>query len=753
MSQKVYQYILKFGVYISLLSAFLVYKRFLFPYITSKQIFFNIIIEILFVFWIAYIIKFPQYRPKKSWITFGLASFFAALLLSCITTVDFNLSFWGDVERMLGVFHILHFLGLYLIIITVFDEWRDWKVLLIISIAFSVFISLYGLSGPSPYSTIGNVAYVAGYLIFNIYFVLILFFKEKNTILRWLYLIPLFIMMLEFKKVSVSGAYVGLGFSIIVLFFLYAVLNKNKKIRYITLSFFVLMTVIAVFGYLNKDAGWVKSNPFLEPLSEITFEKDTFQTRLISWKAAFKDLPNHIFLGTGHGNFAITFDKHFDSKFYDFTRNETYFDRAHNNLIDILSTTGIVGLITYISIFLAAAYYLILGYIRKKINVHEFILISCLIIAYFVQNLAVFDSLVTYISLMITLAFVYWLNQESEETLIDKAQEKANNTISHLSKDKKFSNSEIYSLVLVGILSVLLIYNYNYKVSLMLIGTIDGQRAYGGGDLNKTIEIYKDVLDYNTILDRDSRTTIIRIFSSNPNSFNNLDPEKRDDTINFLVEQAEKNVKYNPGDSLNQMMYAQLLNSVAVYYRGNEEKFNHYSNRALEAIDKSIEASPERVPIYFQKAQILLSRNENDKAIETLKYALSLNEEYYDSHCYLAKTLFFLQKEEEGFKYMDECISLGGAKLLSPTNFVGGLLQHYLEQEDWDRSVKLYERLTQLESKNVKIWIDLANLYKKIGNYENAIRAAQKTADLDASISSFADEFISSIKEENKISD
>lgn len=72
---------------------------------------------------------------------------------------------------------------------------------------------------------------------------------------------------------------------------------------------------------------------------------------MISWRGAVKDFHNHPVIGVGFGNYAIIFDKMFDSKFYNYATGDTYFDRAHNNLIDIASTTGLVGLITYLSIF------------------------------------------------------------------------------------------------------------------------------------------------------------------------------------------------------------------------------------------------------------------------------------------------------------------------------------------------------------------------------------------------------------------
>ena len=146
MSQKIYLIILRWGVYLSFLSVLLTHRNFYFPYISTKQIYFNVLIEVLFVFWFAFVIKYPSWRPKKSWVSFGLLAFFAAILLSCFFSVDFNLSFWGDIERMLGFFHLFHFLILYFIIITVMRSWADWRHLFLAFLAIGILVSLHGIS-------------------------------------------------------------------------------------------------------------------------------------------------------------------------------------------------------------------------------------------------------------------------------------------------------------------------------------------------------------------------------------------------------------------------------------------------------------------------------------------------------------------------------------------------------------------------------------------------------------------------------
>lgn len=734
MQQKTYLTILKTGIYLAFLSVFWVFGSLLFPFITSKQIYFNILVEVLAIFWLVFLIKYPEHRPKKSWISIGLISYFATILVSCFFSVDFNLSFWGDIERMLGFFHIFHFLIFYFVIITVSREWKDWKVLFIISIICATIVSLYGLAN-MHYSTIGNTAYVSGYLIFNIYFALLLFFREKNKSLRWIYILAIPIMLLEFNKAFTSGAIVGLGFSVIIFLFLLAILGKNRKLKNYSLSAFIIVVAIIGTIFLSKDSDLVKNSSYLSRLtSNVSFQKVTFQTRLISWKGAARDFKNHPVLGVGYGNYAFVFDKYFDPKFYDYTRAETYFDRAHNNIVDIASTTGIVGLLTYLSIFFAAGFYLIRGFKKDKINLIEFSLISSLIIAYFVQNLAVFDSLVTYMGLMAILGFVYWLDNNGEPDF--------------LGADKPLVDKEIFSFLIVGILIFTIFYQYNYKPLKMLKGTIDGQTAFAQGDIIGTTEAYKKALSYNTILDRDSRDSFTRIISSNLNALNKIDKKKAEEILNFAIVEAKKNIEYNREDSLMQTGIAQLYLTTAQFYENSDlNLYNYYMGEALSAIDKGIEASPRRIPLYFLKAQIFLLRGEKDQAIATLEYAISLNEKYYDSVCTLARFYFILENNEKGFVAMDKCLDTGGSGLLSPVSYVQNLINHYAEKEDWPRIIKLYERLTGLSPSDSKVWVNLASLYARMDEKEKAIEAARKAAELDPSMKDEVDVFIRSLGE------
>ncbi|MBI4779119.1 O-antigen ligase family protein [Candidatus Falkowbacteria bacterium] len=743
MTLKIYLNTLKIGAYLSFISVFLVFTNLLFPYITSKQIFFNILIELLTVVWLALIIKYPEVRPKKSWISFGFAAFFSALLVSSIFGVDFNLSFWGDIERMLGWFHIVHFFLFYLIIITVFRRWEDWRNLLIASVIAGTGVCLYSLF-KIPYSTIGNTAYVSGYAIFNFYFALILFFrrhgeekiKHQDWLISALYLLVALIMLLVMKVTHTRGAYVGLGVSFLLFFILHALYSRSKKIKIYSLVIGVSAIILVSLIFLFPNSGLVANNSVLTTIAQISSSQVTFQTRLISWKAALKDFPNQPILGTGYGNYAITFDKYFDPKFYNYTNAETYFDRAHNNLVDIASTAGLLGLLSYFSILAAVFYYLLKGKRQGRISTNEFILLVCLFVAYFIQNLAVFDSLVTYICLMLALGYVYWLIEGSDEEEEEFAAGEAG-----------LANKELAILIIAGLVILSVVYQYNIKVFGMLSGTINGQIKLAQGDIISAVNEYKKALNLNTPLDRDSRASLVNAINGRQEALLAMDKATAKEIADYAVSLAEANVALNPADSMMQMQLAQILNTAAFVNQDNENKFYFYSNRALEAIDESIKSSPGRVTIYFSKAQIYIGRNDKDNAIKTLKYAVSLNDKYPESVCYLAKVEIYFKEEVEGYKALDRCLDLGGAGYLNPAELIKISINHYLEKNDYARLLPLYIRWADLEPGNVEILVNLSLIYEKNGDKAGAIEAAKKAAEIDPSLRSAAEEFIKKLGE------
>ena len=732
MSPKTYLRILQGGIIASLLIILFVFKELLFPYITSKQLPFNIIMEILLAIWLVFIFRYPEYRPKKNYISYGLIAYFLTILVSCFIGVDFNLSFWGDAERMLGFFHLAHFLIFYFILITVFRTWKDWQALFLSSVVVATLVSLFGLFGPTDYSTIGNTAYVSGYLIFAIYFTILLFFRCQNKSLRWLYILPLIPMFIEFKNMHTSGAIIGLSISILLMFLLIGLSHVNKRIRQGSLVIFIL-AIIALAGIFSQIHSVWFQNSFLKNL---TAQKSTFQTRLISWKGAASDFKNHPIFGTGFGNYALIFDKTFDSKFYDYSTSDTYFDRAHNNIIEIASVTGVVGLITYLSIFAAVLFYL-----RKEFKLNgkysggdinglnniEVIVIISLVVAYFIQNLAIFDSFSTFTGLMIILGFIYWLDLRRGSSEIEDKEPRF-----IIEKD----GTEAICLISFLIIAFVFTNYYNIRTWQMFSGTINGYSEIASGNLEAGFDTYKSSL-VGRPMERDARVTLINLVISNPSLLSNLNADQVQSIFDYTISLAQKNVSYNPDDSMMQMQLAQLLDTAARFNYRNLEKFNFYSSQAMQAIQASVDASPGRATIYFIKAQMQLVRMENDQAIATMKEGIALNPNYFEGYCRLSQ-IFFLLKDS---KYdsdlgstLNNCVDKGGDQQLSSQTLLKTAINYYSDHKDYNRAAILSERLTSISAADPQAWLNLAELYLVIGNNNKAEESIQKGLLIDPSL-------------------
>jgi tetratricopeptide (TPR) repeat protein len=499
--------------------------------------------------------------------------------------------------------------------------------------------------------------------------------------------------------------------------------------------------VVAIFS--QSQQAWFQ-NSFLKNL---TTQKITFQTRLISWQSAAKDFHNHPMLGTGFGNYAVVFDKYFDSKFYNFTTSETYFDRAHNNLIDIASTGGLVSLFTYLSIFLALFYYLITEMKRNgwragtsdanhRKNL-ELIILASLVAAYFIQNLAIFDSFVTYIGLMITLGFVYFIAEQGKEGIAEPQKAPLIKT----------QNLEITTLIVFLIIAYSFTSIYNLRPKRMLADTIKAYSQMLSGEFMPGFKSFKEAL-HGDPLERDARVVLINLVGANPQLLKMLSQEEASEIVDYTVSSAEKNVSYNPQDSLMQMQLASVLDVATQFYVSfDKDKAGDYSNRTMTAIDASVAASPGRATVYLSRAQMHLIRGNNEKALEDINYAINLNPNYYEGNCRLAQLYAYLKNNENFGQALDKCIDTGGDKYLTQQEFMADSINYYIENNDLIRAAKLGKRLVELNPEDADMMFNLAKIQYALGDKVQATENISKAVKLNPEISTFWQEFIQAFAE------
>ncbi len=741
MKAKNFQLILQIGTILSFFTLFLFTSDLLFPYITGRQLVFNVLVEMMLPFYVILIWRYRQYRPKKNLVGIALLSYLFVILVSCFFSVDFNLSFWGDAERMLGWFHLSHYFVFFFYLLSAWRSSKDWYNLLAFFVVLGVILSLVYLGGDNR---IGNTAYLSGYLLFNLFLALILFVKTK-TYFRFIWLLSLVPIFLALYQARTSGAFFGLAFAIALLLILLGVLMERKTYRLWTLGALVVFVVVILGVFSQRNTDWFQSHRLL---SGLTFEKNTFQTRLVSWEGAAKEIPNNLLLGVGYGNYAHIFDKQFNSRFLDYARTETYFDRAHNNLIDITATTGVLGLITYLSIFIALFYYL--WHLLKKrgfriknnenvnYSVKEILLIVALLMAYFVQNLAIFDTQSTYLSLMLVLAYIVFLAES--ELIVNDEGVKESYFYKPLTSAMKFVfiALTVFSLFLISI---------NYRTAGLFASSVEAYSTVVRTEVSLGMEKYREALKINSPIKRDARSMMINHFNKNKDLFSDLPTDEMVENVNYIISLAYENVLYNPLNAKTNLHLSQVLETASRLFVSEEES-EELLLQSLEAIKRSIKSSPERAPLYLSKAQVYLSLEDYDAVEENIKMAISLNENIPDGYCLLSQIYLALDNKEDAYSYLNECIKRDGLDNISLDSLLIQGLQRYQENENYDKSLLILDRLEDLKPDDPAVYFELMKLNLYIDDKEESIIASEKLVELVEGIEEASSIYIQIANEE-----
>jgi tetratricopeptide (TPR) repeat protein len=206
------------------------------------------------------------------------------------------------------------------------------------------------------------------------------------------------------------GTVIGLIAGIIVTALLVAYTMRHvKRVQYAAVGSLVTLLVIVGGFWSLRTVPAIRDIGFLQRLATISAQDDTVMARFINWHIAWQGVKEKPILGWGQENFAIVFDKYYDPSMY---AQEQWFDRVHNIVLDWLVAGGFLGLISYVSIFLAALWLMWRG---KVFTVTERSIITGLLVAYTCHNFFVFDNVTSYILFGMVLSYIAWRYADAHE--------------------------------------------------------------------------------------------------------------------------------------------------------------------------------------------------------------------------------------------------------------------------------------------------------------------------------------------------
>ena len=438
----------KFFLHASVLAVLVVMTTTFFPFIGGKDYYFRFAIElalISFLLWWAFEADFGAVLRKvqgefRRPVVIAVSLFVLVFILATIFAYDPHAAFWSNFERGDGGFQVLHYYVFFLLLVILFDTQKDWKTIFRVSLATGVlmilygvladlgivksFVGIYGGAPPAGWwapltqgrfqGSLGNPAYVAPYILFSFFYLAYLWASDpKRTWLKHAGYIALAAFFLLFFVLSQTrGALVGLG-AAAAAFLIYLAWSFKAWRRWLAPTFIICAIAASLLIYYH-DSPFVKKLPGGR-IFDISLSDQTVSTRVWTWGSAWQGFLERPVLGWGPENFTAVFDKYFDPRHYvPGEQTETWFDRAHSLYFDALAETGILGFISYFSIFAVLFWQLFRRRASEALSpgfqddlIRNGIVLA-LPIGYLVQGLAIFDVLPIYINLFLFFAFAHF---------------------------------------------------------------------------------------------------------------------------------------------------------------------------------------------------------------------------------------------------------------------------------------------------------------------------------------------------------
>ena len=463
----------KFFLYLVPFIILIVTRSTLFPFIVGKYFFFRVFVDLALISFIwawargetqKPIFNFSakggsalggQFSIFKNPIVIAVSVFTLIFLLAGFFGYNPSASFWSNFERGEGGLQMLHLFIFFILMVLLFRDEESWRKMLKFSIWAAVLMIAYGLlaavetkSGEPVFrffigpnlcdpnvrfsGSLGNPAYLGTLMIFSLFFAGVLLNSGWNVYkkwLKWLFmgLFILFLLALLFSQTR--GAFLGLIMGIIVgLFYLLFVLPKGRMWKILlaaTVIFIILGWVVFNFRHSIDLMPFCGNEGGGNRILDISPNAASFKTRLLLWKQALVLTKERPILGWGPENFSPAFEKHYRPEF------TVWFDRAHNIFLDYLSQTGILGFLSYLSIFITFYWQFfkktLINADKKPMTADKFksaaisnqsavirSLLFALPIAYLVQGIVLFEVLPIYICLFIFLAFANYKFSKQE---------------------------------------------------------------------------------------------------------------------------------------------------------------------------------------------------------------------------------------------------------------------------------------------------------------------------------------------------
>lgn len=587
-----------------------------FPFTSGRGFLFRILTEILLVAWGILALRNPVYRPRRNPVILAYLVFVAIISISGLAGTNPEKSFWSSLERMEGIITYLHLFGFLIVLISIARVHSIWRTLFHLHMVAGWLMATYCLyewsMSPSDHrlaGLTGNPAFLATYCLFQIFAAIFLATSRTKSTKRFgkgfyyglAVAAQLSILYASGTRGTVIGLAAGIIFSTGIFVFWK---NAAPKLRRFSIGLLALLLVLIGSLALARNTELVKGNASLARLAVAGNFQASAKARLIVWGAALKGAADHPMLGWGPENFNLILGRHFDPRLYD---HSPWFDRAHNVILEWLCAAGILGLGAYLAIFGIALFFLWKR--RSDQNGLIKILIAAILVAYLVQNLFLFDDIISslfFITILGSIATAPVGSSPIAPTVLNR-----------------WSAFPNYYWAIIGMVAFALVsYGINYRaIKHNLLLARAAYQKFPQGPLGN-LEAFKTILDEKAFSQREAIEELYTFMTGVAN-WRKLGPKLEDEWARYLVDSFDHLIAKNPLDDRPLIMAAR--------FRIRLRHFEH----AVALLEKAREIAPRKQFVLIQLAHAYLLMGNKQKTEEVLKYTYELAPNYP-----LAKTAY-----------------------------------------------------------------------------------------------------------------
>ncbi|HEY4479120.1 MAG TPA: O-antigen ligase family protein [Candidatus Paceibacterota bacterium] len=708
---KYLKYIVTAGLFLVPFIPLIISRDMLFPFITGKNFWFRIIVEIIFAAWLLLMVRDRSYRPIFSYLAGALGLFLVVITIADIFGANPYKSFWSNYERMEGLITHLHLFAYFIVLGSYVKTEKFFERLLQTSLGVSVIMGFYGIlqltgavkinqGGVRLDATFGNATYLAIYVFFHIFIALFLMARWRgHKAVSYIYGLVVVLHLFILYHTQTRGAMLGLAAGLLVAALLYIFLSREKNtLRKISIGIIVALVVFGGAVLLLRNSNIIKKFPPLERLSSISLKEGTARFRV--WNVAWHGVKENPILGWGQEGFNFVFNKYYDPQMY---TQEPWFDRTHNIAFDWLVAAGILGFLSYLSILVL---FFVVLWKKTQMTLLEKAILSGAIVGYTVHNIFVFDNLGSYIIFFTLLAYVHY------RATIDKQV-----TVS----EEPHAASFRLALPVVVLFLTVAIWFGNAKGMLTAKTLIDAMQSHPEG-ATKNIELFKKALSYNSFGSTETREQLAQMAQSALGA--DVDNSVKEGFFNLAFLELKKQVEATPEDARYQLFTGVFLS-----------RFGQ-GPLALPYLEKALELSPKKQSIYYEIGILQINAGKMAEALETFRKAYELAPTSPESRQYYALAAVYAKRSDIAKEV------LGGKDYTLDDIFIAA----YVKLKDFKKVLEIYtDRLAISPTRENYVGISVAQL--KLGNKTKAIEALQKAAEVDPEFKKQADFYIKEIKE------